>query len=157
MIPGAKLFGRLLLLGVMLLSGMAFADDNDDHGEGGRVPLPKEIEAKGDQCVQPEDEMRRNHMNYILHQRDKTMHEGIRTTQYSLKECINCHVQPGSDGQPVSIKSTDHFCNGCHEYAAVSVDCFQCHSSQPEEASPHAAEVDDSALRNMLRAQIGQE
>ena len=134
---------------MLMLSGKASAE----------TPLPKAHGSEGDgvKCVQPEAEMRRNHMNYILHQRDKTMHEGIRTTQYSLKECINCHVQPGPDGQQVSIKSTDHFCNGCHEFAAVSIDCFQCHSSQPEEASPHAAETDDMALREMLRAQIGQE
>ncbi|MGD2056814.1 MAG: sulfur reduction protein DsrJ, partial [Gammaproteobacteria bacterium] len=40
-------------------------------------------------CVEPTEEMRRNHMEYILHQRDETMHRGIRTKQYSLEECIN--------------------------------------------------------------------
>jgi len=50
-------------------------------------------------CIQPEDEMRRNHMNYILHQRDITMHEGIRTETDSLAKCIDCHVEPNDKGE----------------------------------------------------------
>jgi hypothetical protein len=84
-------------------------------------------------CVEPTDEMRRNHMKYILHQRDRTMHEGIRTTQHSLNECINCHVSPAPDAPRVS--SEEHFCNSCHSYAAVNVDCFQCHADRPQQTS----------------------
>jgi len=84
-------------------------------------------------CVEPTAEMRRNHMKYILHQRDETMHEGVRTTQYSLVECINCHVSDAPDAPRVS--SEEHFCNSCHSYAAVSIDCFQCHADRPVETS----------------------
>lgn len=83
-------------------------------------------------CVEPTEEMRKNHMNYILHQRDETMHKGIRTRQHSLEECINCHVPAeDKDGQPMRIDSKDHFCNSCHSYAAVNIDCFQCHADRP--------------------------
>jgi len=77
--------------------------------------------------------MRRNHMNYILHQRDETMHRGVRTRQYSLVECINCHVSDAPDAPRVS--SEKHFCNSCHSYAAVSIDCFQCHADRPVKTS----------------------
>ena len=88
--------------------------------------------------------MRRNHMNLLLHKRDQTTHQGIRTRQYSLIECLACHVVDGADAQPVSIANSRHFCRSCHDYAAVSVDCFQCHASRPGEesrAAPTAPEL----------------
>jgi hypothetical protein len=92
-------------------------------------------EAQG--CVEPTDDMRVNHMEYILHKRDKTMYEGIRTSQHSLVECINCHVSDAPDAPRVS--SEEHFCNSCHTYTAVKIDCFQCHADRPvKTARPHA-------------------
>ena len=35
-------------------------------------------------CIHPEEEMRRNHMNYILHERDEIVHEGVRNEPGSL-------------------------------------------------------------------------
>jgi hypothetical protein len=99
-------------------------------------PLPKAKATAGEQkCVEPVDVMRRDHMNFILHQRDATMYQGMRAKQHSLVECINCHVTPGADGKPVSIHSKEHFCSSCHEYAAVKIDCFECHASQPSPAA----------------------
>ena len=95
-------------------------------------PIIHEPEGEGVKCVHPEDEMKRNHMNYILHQRDETMYDGIRTKKHSLANCIDCHVQPGKDGKIASIESPDHFCSGCHEYAAVTIDCFECHADRPQ-------------------------
>ena len=89
------------------------------------------IEEQG--CVEPVEEMRKNHMEYILHQRDQTVHEGIRTKQYNLNECINCHVSAAPDAPRIS--SEKHFCSSCHTYAAVSIDCFQCHADRPVDTS----------------------
>ncbi len=117
-----------------------------------KVPLP----AGKDKCVEPTDVMRREHMHFILHQRDETMHKGIRTTKHSLKECINCHNAPREDGKVAHIESKDHFCNSCHSYAAVTIDCFQCHADKPENTNyrhslventlPHHPEMSGSAL-----------
>jgi predicted CXXCH cytochrome family protein len=96
------------------------------------TPLPDIPEAvKGEQCVEETSFMRKNHMELLLHQRDETMYKGIRTKKHSLKECFTCHVVKGSDGQPVTVKDPRHFCRECHDYAAVKVDCFQCHQSVP--------------------------
>ena len=84
-------------------------------------------EAQG--CVRPTEDMRRNHMKYLLHKRDLTMHDGIRTTQISLKGCIDCHVSSSPDAP--RFPSEKHFCNSCHTYAAVDIDCFQCHADRP--------------------------
>jgi len=150
MISLAK-WSRLLALAVMafvLLTGPARAEEE----EGGRVPMPNEVEGKGEQCVEPTDIMRRDHMNFILHQRDETMYKGVRTKQHSLKECIDCHVQPTADGSYPGIKTKEHFCNSCHTYAAVHIDCFQCHATHPvgdasdvavnAETNPHATATD---------------
>ena len=72
----------------MLVLTPAYANGDDHHGS----LFPHIPEPEGKKCVEPEDEMRRNHMNYILHQRDETMYRGIRTPKYSLAECIDCHA-----------------------------------------------------------------
>jgi hypothetical protein len=86
-------------------------------------------------CVEPTEDMRRNHMKYLLHQRDETVHEGIRTEKFSLEECIDCHVSSAPDAPRVS--SEKHFCNSCHTYAAVNIDCFECHADRPINATEH--------------------
>lgn len=92
---------------------------------------------KGNKCVEDTEFMRRNHMKLILHQRDETMHRGIRTQKYSLKNCVDCHADPKTN----SVLGKDGFCESCHVYASVSIDCFSCHSSAPEktEQPPKAA------------------
>jgi len=101
----------------------------------GRAPVPQIGPAQGEQCVAPVEFMRRNHMELILHQRDETVHRGIRTKGQSLRNCINCHAVDAA-GQPVSLDDPEHFCVSCHRYAAVRPDCFQCHSGEPEPGVP---------------------
>ena len=99
----------------------------------GDVPYPDIPKGKGEACVEDTDFMRRNHMSLLLHQRDDTMRKGIRTTQHSLKECLDCHAVRGPDSVPVTVNDAKHFCRSCHDYAAVKIDCFQCHASRPEQ------------------------
>jgi hypothetical protein len=100
------------------------------------VPKAKDRFSETQGCVEPTAEMRRNHMEYILHQRDETVHRGIRTKQHSLEQCINCHVSDAADAPRYS--SDKHFCNSCHTFAAVRIDCFQCHADRPVKTkSPH--------------------
>jgi hypothetical protein len=115
----------LLTLAILWLPALVRAGDS-------LLPIVPEAqhrvsEAQG--CVEPTADMRRNHMKYILHQRDETMHEGIRTKRFSLEECIDCHVSSAPDAPRVS--SEKHFCNSCHTYAAVNIDCFECHADRP--------------------------
>jgi [DsrC]-trisulfide reductase subunit J len=82
-------------------------------------------------CVEPTDTMRRKHMEFIKHQRDATVHGGIRGTKYSLAGCIECHVSARPDGYLVAVNGPGQFCNACHAFAAVNVNCFDCHASVP--------------------------
>lgn len=87
--------------------------------------------AKGDKCVEDTEVMRRRHMEFILHQRDRTVHEGIRTAKHRFTNCIDCHVRPDAAGRLPRHTEAGHFCTACHVYSAVSIDCFQCHADRP--------------------------
>lgn len=102
------------------------------------IPKAKAKANEQTQCVEPVAEMRRNHMHKILHQRDATVRKGVRTASHSLKACINCHVSPDAQGVTPKASDTKHFCNSCHQFAGVSIDCFDCHSAAPEQAVKHA-------------------
>lgn len=101
-------------------------------GEGGRTPLPSIPAAKGDQCVEDTAEMRRNHMKFLNHHRDETMHKGIRTRQHSLKACLECHAPVEGTTASTGKAAEGHFCVNCHVYAGVTLDCFECHATKPE-------------------------
>ena len=86
---------------------------------------------EGGQCVRPTDWMRRNHMKLVKHDRDVTVHDGVRTIDGSLSECVACHVNKDTAGAAVPVNGPDQFCAGCHEYTGTSLDCFSCHSTVP--------------------------
>ncbi len=91
---------------------------------------PKLDIGKGGQCVEDPKIMRTEHMKRIMHQRDETVRKGIRGSKYDLTNCVECHA---SEKNHSVIGSNENFCQGCHAYAAVKIDCFQCHSSKPRE------------------------
>ncbi len=126
--------GLTLVMGLAALTGAPWggAVQGACAAEDSRVPLPVITKGKGESCVAETDFMRRNHMNLLSHQRDETLRRGIRTTRFSLKECVACHAVPGPDGTPVGADDPRFFCTACHEYTAVRIDCFECHASRPK-------------------------
>lgn len=88
---------------------------------------------QGDACVADTDFMRRNHMELIKHQRDETVIEGIRGKPFSLVECVDCHAGRDDTGKAVRIDGEGQFCESCHAYAAVRIDCFSCHAAVPDQ------------------------
>jgi len=122
---------------LLLAAGLA-ATSMAPAARAGDVPqpvIPKAV--KGKQCVLPTEDMRKNHMKYLLHHRDLTMHEGIRTKKFDLRQCLDCHVPKKPKGEEVHVTSKQHFCQACHAYAGVKIDCFQCHSDQPSQETTH--------------------
>lgn len=109
---------------------------------GTLVALSLQVEAKSyivpgsraaqlEQCVEPTEVMRRKHMELIRHQRDKTVHQGIRSTKHSLSGCVSCHTSYEDGGQAISIVAEGQFCQTCHAHTGVTLDCFDCHASMP--------------------------
>jgi [DsrC]-trisulfide reductase subunit J len=118
---------------VLTTAALAWAGLDDDQPKAGGAPKPVIAEPiKGERCVEPDDYMRRHHMELLLHHRDETVLQGIRTKKYSLKGCVDCHASKKT-GSVATAK--DDFCVSCHSYAAVNIDCFDCHSSKPESSS----------------------
>ena len=139
---------RRILLAALVVVGAALGLLKAEAAD--RTPVPQPVKpATAEKCVADTQFMRRNHMKMLLHQRDETMHEGIRTKQYSLANCVSCHAVKGADGKPVAYSDPKHFCRTCHSYAAVRIDCFECHASRPEEkakAADASAGSRDAAL-----------
>jgi len=124
-----------LMLGLLLSLTVSAAEPVTS----GSVTIPNPPKAKTNfsaeqPCVEPIDVMRRGHGLFLKHYRHDTVRYGIRTLNYSLVTCINCHVTPDEhDNYPDVKNGTEHFCRSCHSYAAVTIDCFQCHASHPDE------------------------
>lgn len=109
------------------------------------------------QCVREESYMKRNHMDELKHHRDDTMRKGIRTKEFSLQNCIDCHASKKTN----SVLGSDGFCQKCHTKAAVKLDCFECHASKPKSATPFhrvkgnlAGSGKTSELADKMRSEI---
>lgn len=121
---------RALLLSFGLAGGLC-APVAEAGGDDSYV-VPGSRAADLESCVEPTDYMRRNHMEVIKHQRDETVHQGIRSTKHSLAGCIECHVAYGDDGIPTPVNAREQFCQSCHRFAAVRLACFDCHATTPD-------------------------
>lgn len=119
----APRIARAICLLALLLPVLAFASD--------RVPKPVIDIDKPGKCVEDTATMRREHPDMLKHQRELTVHEGIRTRAHSLKECVGCHASTKTG----SVLGDKGFCQSCHDYASVKLDCFGCHASKPKLAT----------------------
>ena len=113
------------LFAALCLSIGAYAASGPAEKAGPTIIIDKS--RAGDKCVEDTAFMRKNHPKLLLHQRDETVHKGIRTEKHSLKNCVSCHA---SSKDNRVIGSDEHFCQSCHTYAAVKMDCWQCHTTK---------------------------
>jgi hypothetical protein len=117
-LPRASAACVLALLAASALAGEA------------RTPKPVIEPARaGTQCIADPATMRREHPAMLKHQRDDTVRGGVRGAKASLKGCIDCHANPATASV---AKSESNFCVSCHAYAAVSIDCFECHTAKAQ-------------------------
>jgi cytochrome c len=129
-----RLAARLaFLLGCVLCGAMsgalpAMAAEGAVDKVASRVPKPVVAISASGQCVEDTQFMLRNHMELLKHHRDQTVHQGVRTTQHSLANCVACHASRET-GRVTGSK--DAFCESCHRFAAVTLDCFECHADRP--------------------------
>ena len=91
------------------------------------VPKPVIAIANPGQCIAPVEVMRRTHMEQLSHQRDKTLRLGERGTKVSLNGCIECHASKANGSV---LGTNENFCQSCHAYVAVKLDCFECHQAK---------------------------
>jgi hypothetical protein len=122
---GSRFVAALVLTLLAALAGIGLAEAADAPGRG---LLPAIEPAKAaTACVAEPAVMRREHMKLLKHQRELTVHRGERDGRDSLQACITCHASKTTGS--VAAAPTD-FCASCHAYAAVRIDCFECHASR---------------------------
>lgn len=117
----------LVLLAGLLFPAMQAVAESTFVTEGSKA-------ARMESCVAPTQLMRRNHMDYLKHGRDKTVRDGVRELDFSLAECIDCHAGSDETGKPIPVNAAGQFCQTCHGYVAASPDCFLCHRTTPQAA-----------------------
>ena len=133
----ARLVALVLAIVVGTLAAVAWAAQDAARS---RVPKPAHESDPSTQCVEPPEVMRRVHMDMLKHQRDRTVHQGVRGVKVSLSGCVDCHAgKPDGPARGSVTGSPEAFCEGCHSYVAVKLDCFECHSSKPSSAARAAA------------------
>jgi hypothetical protein len=118
--------GKLAILLALLFIALPVSADKNWRTSGNSKAT------KAEACVAPVAEMRRNHMDMIEHQRDLTVHQGIRKTDNSLHGCIDCHANLDEQGNHIPVNTQGQFCAGCHGYVAAQLDCFSCHATVPK-------------------------
>lgn len=116
--------------------------------------LPSIPRAAGERCVEPTDVMRREHMRFLMHQRDETVHDGIRSAKHSLTGCVDCHAGKDARGVAVAVNARGQFCESCHSFAGVRIDCFECHATVPAGSRARAALDAPVRLRAALAASV---
>ena len=114
----------LVFFAVLCAASSAPVFGHEDETRPARTPTPSMVIENPGKCIAPAEEMRRNHMEMLKHQRDRTLRQGIRGEAASLNACIECHASKKTGSV---LGSNDNFCQGCHAYAAVKLDCFECH------------------------------
>jgi hypothetical protein len=124
--------GRFVLGAVLATVSLAAG------AEGSRVPAPRYTVDKNTTCVAPAEVMRRTHMNLLKHRRDRTVHLGVRGGDEALTRCIECHA---SRTTGAAIGAPDAFCQSCHQYVGVQLDCFDCHQGKPGAVGKVASKV----------------
>jgi predicted CXXCH cytochrome family protein len=136
------------LLGWLAVT-QAAAGEVESSGFGAVVIPQPGKPANASACVEPVDIMRREHMNLLLHQRDATVRKGERGGKYSLVGCMDCHNPAESAETAIRYPDPQHFCAGCHLYASVQIDCFECHADRG------LATIEQGQLKVSNEAQAG--
>ena len=117
------------LLGLLPVGLVGAADQSTSAFGEISIPSPsKPVNAEN--CVEPVEIMRRDHMKFLMHQRDATVQKGERDNKYSLVGCMDCHNPAGTQEKVVRYEDPEHFCSSCHQYTSVKIDCFECHADR---------------------------
>lgn len=113
---------------------------NRASGTASVYPPPKPV-PQGYHCVEDLEFMRASHMQLLNEWRDKVVREGARVYEsryfqgekYAMSlsnTCLKCHADwSGFAGGNMAIAPEDQprTCLECHDYAGVTVYCYDCH------------------------------
>ena len=124
MLDGGRIIGGLAILIVGVAGPLWLGAARGVKTEA----LPKPV--AGDRCIEPREEMRKNHPALLASWRERVVRFGDRVhhqddgrdVRISLTgTCLGCHG-----------KATE-FCDKCHAQNAVTLSCWGCHASAPNQ------------------------
>jgi hypothetical protein len=116
-----KIVGRLVIFILLVTSPMWYHMATGKETGEPELVIPT---AAGDVCVEDAEYMRAFHMDLLNQWRDKVVREGDRIhvapdgKEYDRslsRTCMSCHTNKAE------------FCDRCHDYAAVTPYCWECH------------------------------
>ena len=124
---------RFLLALLSLVVGSVFAHTGKHSNLGDEASA---IQAAGKTYHQSVSVIRKMHPEFLLHKRDKTLRQGVRTEVHSLQGCVSCHANTNPQtAQYYRVDAQGQFCAACHQQVSVSMDCFDCHRATPGQAA----------------------
>lgn len=132
-----NLYGiKNIALGVLIFFGLVLSPMLPNLGKTVPPPDPKldtpaiqKLAEKDRKCVMPTDYMRANHMQMLIDWRESVVRdaqrefvnpEGKKFVASLSNTCMECH----------SNKS--QFCDQCHNYVAVTPNCWGCHLTKEQ-------------------------
>ena len=134
---------KYILLGLAIFFGLVISPILPNLGKIVAAPSPKldtpailKLAEKERQCVMPTPYMRANHMQMLIDWREGVVRNGNR-------EFIN----PGGKKFTVSLSNTcmechsnkTQFCDQCHNYVAVTPNCWGCHLDKEQKVAQGGA------------------
>ena len=130
---------KYIALGLIVFFGLLFSAVLPNLGKTVAAPDPKldtpaiqKLAEKDRKCVMPKDYMRTNHMQMLVDWREAVVRDGQREfvnpegkkfVASLSNTCLDCH----------SNKSK--FCDQCHNYVAVTPNCFGCHLDKEQKVA----------------------
>ena len=130
---------KYIALGLLIFFGLVLFPVLPNLGKTVAAPDPKldtpaiqKLAEKDRKCVMPLDYMRANHMQLLVDwreavvrdgQREFVNHEGKKFTASLSNTCMECH------------SNKTKFCDQCHNYVAVTPNCFGCHLDKEQKVA----------------------
>lgn len=111
---------RNIIIGLLIFGVLFTYPFWRNIGRENIVPRPETL---GDQCVEPVEYMRSNHMKLLIEWKDSVQRRGVRTYVNSREETYNISLQNTCLG----CHDKDKFCDECHNYAGAEPVCWDCH------------------------------
>ena len=118
---------KILVLAAFMVALVGSATAAKNWKETGNSKAATEAKS----CVRETTWMRSHHFTLIEHDRDITVHQGVRTVDGSMAECVACHANKDEAGNYIAVDDPGQFCAACHQYTGVTFDCFSCHATKP--------------------------
>lgn len=127
---------KYIVVGLLIFFGLLFSAVLPNLGKTVAAPDPKldtpaiqKLAAKDRKCVMPTDYMRANHMQMLVDWRESVVRdaqrefvnpEGKKFVASLSNTCLDCH------------SNKTQFCDQCHNYVAVTPNCFGCHLTKEQ-------------------------